>query len=122
MVNVAGSTPGLLDVVEVGVVFTGLGAVIPQMSFIATDFAHEERTHGVDGSMNLLLAPFLHFLDEEVQLCSNHIRLHDGMHALRAGLESFIAPPLVGVTIQVLWSRNTQLKYSFFCVYEYFKI
>ena len=46
--------------------------------------------------MNLLFAPFLHFLDEEVQLCSNHIRLLDGMHALRTGLESFIGPPLIG--------------------------
>ena len=109
-------------VVEVGAVFTGFGAVVPRMSISTTDFAREVSTHGIDGSVDRLLAPFLHFLDEEVQLCSNHIRLHDGMHALRAGLESFIAPPLVGVTIQVLWSRNTQLKYSFFCVYEYFKI
>ena len=46
--------------------------------------------------MDLLFAPFLHLLDEEVQLCSNYIRLFDSMHALCAGLESFIAPPLVG--------------------------
>ena len=95
MVDVAGSTPGLLAVVEVGVVFTGLGAVVPQMSFIATDFAHEVRTHGVHESMDLLFAPFLHLLDEEVHLSGNHIRLLDGMQALCAGLESFIAPPLI---------------------------
>ena len=46
--------------------------------------------------MDLLLAPFLHLFDEEVQFCGNHILLLDGMHALRVGLESFIAPPLVG--------------------------
>jgi len=46
--------------------------------------------------MNLLLAPFFHLLDEEVQLGDNHIHLFDGMHALHAGLESFFASPLVG--------------------------
>ena len=66
------------------------------MSIIATDFAREVQTHGVDGSLDLSLAPFLHLLDEEVQFCGNHIRLLDGMHAFRAGLESFIAPPLIG--------------------------
>ena len=65
------------------------------MPIIATDFAQEVRTHVVDESMNLLLAPFLYLLDEEVQFCGNHIRLLDGMHALGSGLESFIAPPLV---------------------------
>ena len=66
------------------------------MSIIATDFAREVRTHGVDGSLDLLLAPFSQFLNQEVQLRGNHIRLLDGMHALHAGLESFITPPLVG--------------------------
>ena len=74
----------------------GLGAVVPRVSIIATDFAREVQTHGVDGSLNLSLAPFLHLLDEEVQFCGNHIRLLDGMHAFRAGMESFIAPPLIG--------------------------
>ena len=83
-------------VVEVGVVFTGFGAVVPRMSIVATDFARKVRTHGIHGSVDLLLAPFLHFLDEEVQFRGNHIRLLNGMHALRAGLESFIAPPLIG--------------------------
>jgi len=53
-------------VVEVGAVFTGLGSVISRVSIIATDFAREVQTHGVDGSLNLSLAPFLHLLDEEV--------------------------------------------------------
>ena len=66
------------------------------MSIIATDFAREVRTHGVDRSMDLLHAPFLHLLDEEVQFCGNHIRLLDGMHALCTGLKSFIPPPLIG--------------------------
>ena len=83
-------------VVEVGAVFTGFGEVVTRMSFIATDFAREVRTHGVNGSVDWLLAPFLHLLDEEVQFHGNHIRLLDGMHALCAGLESFITPPLVG--------------------------
>ena len=65
------------------------------MFFIATDFAREVRTHGIDGSMDLL-APFLHLLDKEVQFRGNQICLLDGMHALGAGLESFIAPPLIG--------------------------
>ena len=83
-------------VVEVGTIFTGLMAVVPRVSIIATDFTREVRTHGVDGSLNLSLAPFIHLLDEEVQFHGNHIRLLDGMHALCAGLESFITPPLVG--------------------------
>ena len=74
----------------------GLEAVVPRMSIITTDFTREVRTHGVDGSLNLSLAPFLHLLDEEVQFCGNHIRLFDGMHALHVGLDSFISPPLVG--------------------------
>ena len=66
------------------------------MSIIAADFAREVRTHGINGSMDLLLAPFLHLLDEEVQFRGNHIRLLDGMYALRTGLESFITSPLIG--------------------------
>ena len=46
--------------------------------------------------MDWLFAPFLHLLDYEVQLRGNHIRLFDGMHAFCTGLESFIAPPLIG--------------------------
>ena len=53
-------------VVEVGAIFMGLGAVVPRVSIIATDFAREVQTHGVDGSLNLSLAPFLQLLDEEV--------------------------------------------------------
>ena len=90
------TVPVVVVVVEVSAVFTGFGTVVPRMSIIATDFAREVRTHGVYGSMDLLLAPFLHLLDEEVQFHGNHIRLLDGMHALCAGLESFITPPLVG--------------------------
>ena len=89
-------TVPVVVVVEVCVVFTGFGAVVPRMSIITTDFAREVRTHGVDGSMYLLLAPFLHLLDEEVQFSGNHIRLFDGVQALCAGLESFIAPLLIG--------------------------
>ena len=86
----------VIIVVEVSAVFTGFGAVIPRMSIITTDFAREVRTHGVDGSVYLLLAPFLHLLDEEVQFCGNHIRLLDSMHTLYTGLVLFIAPPLIG--------------------------
>ena len=50
-------------IVEVGAVFTGFGAVVPRVSFITTNFAREVRTHGVDGSLNRLFAPFLHLLD-----------------------------------------------------------
>ena len=66
------------------------------MSIIAADFAREVRTHGVYGSMDLLLAPFLHLVDEVVQFSGNHIHLLDCMHALCVGLEPFITPPLVG--------------------------
>ena len=34
-------TVPIVIVVEVGAVFTGFGAVVPQMSFITTDFARE---------------------------------------------------------------------------------
>ena len=34
--------------------------------------------------------------DRQQQLRDNHIRLFDGMHAFCTGLESFIAPPLIG--------------------------
>jgi len=46
--------------------------------------------------MDLLFAPFIVLLNEEVQFGSDHIFLFDGMHALRAGLESFFTPPLIG--------------------------
>jgi len=102
MVDVAGSTLGSLlwmmpiVVAEVGAVFTGLGAVVLRVSIIATNFALEVRTHGVYGSVDQLLTPLLHFLDEEVQFGCNHICLLDDMHAFGAGLESFITPPLIG--------------------------
>ena len=83
-------------VIDVRTVLTGLEAVIPRVSIIATYFTREVRTHGVDGSLDLLLAPFSEFIDQEVQLGNDHIRLLDGMHALHPGLESFFAPPLVG--------------------------
>ena len=86
----------LAIVVDVGGVFTGLGAVLPLVSIIATNFTREVRTHGVNGSLDLLLAPFSQLLDEEVQFHGNHIHLLDDMHALCLGMESFFAPPLVG--------------------------
>ena len=52
--------------IEIGAVFMGLGAVVPRVSFIGTDFARKVRSQGINGTMNLLFAPFLHFLDEEV--------------------------------------------------------
>jgi hypothetical protein len=60
------TVPVVVVVVEVGTVFTSFGAVVPRVSIVATDFAREVRTHGVDGSVDRLLAPFLHLLDEEV--------------------------------------------------------
>ena len=50
-------------VVEEGTVFTGIRAVVPRMSIVTADFAREVRTHGVNGSMDRLFAPFLHLLD-----------------------------------------------------------
>ena len=81
--------PVVVVVVEVCAVFTGFGVVIPRMSIVTTDFARVVRTHGINRSMDRLFAPFL-------QLRGNHICLFDGMHAFGAGLESFVAPPLVG--------------------------
>ena len=57
--------PVVVVVVEVGTIFTGLGAVVPRVSIIATDFTREVRTHGVDGSLNLSLAPFIHLLEAQ---------------------------------------------------------
>ena len=50
----------IVVVVEVGAVFTGFGAVVPRVSIIATDFAHEVRIHGTSivFSMFLEFGPF----------------------------------------------------------------
>ena len=51
-------------VVEVGGVFTGLGAVVPSMPIIATNFAHEVQIHdlGIVFTMFLELGPFVEVL------------------------------------------------------------
>jgi len=76
----------------------GLGAVVPRVSIVATDFAREVQTHGLGivFSMFLEFGPFAEVLRKEVQLGNDHIRFLNGMHALRPGLESFFAPPLIG--------------------------
>ena len=78
-------------VAEVGTVFTGLGAVVLRVSIIATNFALEVRTHGVYGSVDQLLTPLLHFLDEEVQFGCNHICLLD-MPLVRGWSRSSLHP------------------------------
>ena len=57
-------TVPVVVVIEVGAVFTGFGAVVPQMSFITTDFAREVRFHGkgIVFSMLLEFGPFAEIL------------------------------------------------------------
>jgi hypothetical protein len=42
------------------------------------------------------LGTFLYFLEKEVKLSSQHVRLFDGVHAPLAWFETFIIPTLVG--------------------------
>ena len=41
-------------VVDVGCIFTGLGAVVPRMSTVTTNFARWVRAHGMDGMHSAL--------------------------------------------------------------------
>ena len=54
----------VIAVVEVGAVFTGFGAVVPQMSIIAADFAREVQFHGMSIVFSMLLefGPFAKML------------------------------------------------------------
>ena len=51
-------------VVEVGAIFMGLGAVVPRVSIITTDFACEVQFHGTSIAFSMLLefGPFAEML------------------------------------------------------------
>ena len=50
--------PGVV-VVDVGCVFSGIGAVIPRVSTVTTNFARKVRVHSMDGNKHLLPVPFI---------------------------------------------------------------
>ena len=92
-------------VVEVGAVFTGFGAIVPRMSIITTNFTHEVRTHGVNGSMDLLFAPLgemnrtpapppssLSELSKYITQCSNtrFIKGHKPSNHIHARIKSHV--------------------------------
>ena len=88
-----------LDVVilQVHHLFLGFRAVIARMSDVPTDLARHARIQGLDClHLSLVLRIILKFLEEEINLRSEHVRLLDGAHAPLAWLESFISPILVG--------------------------
>jgi len=59
-------------VVEVGAVFMGFGAVVPRVSIVAADFAHEVRFHGwgIVFSMLLEFGPFAEMFSRRSSLAT----------------------------------------------------
>jgi hypothetical protein len=55
-------TAPVVVIVDVGRIFTGLGAVVPQVSTVTTNFARWVRVHGMDGNEQLLFVPFIKLL------------------------------------------------------------
>ena len=89
--------PVVVVVVDVGRIFTGLGAVIPRVSTITTNFTRQVRVHGLDRNEHLLFVPFVEFLQLVVHFGGEHIRLLDGMHsAFGSELGTLLVPALVG--------------------------
>ena len=67
------------------------------MSDIRTDFARHVSFQGLKClHLSLILGIILKFLEEEINLHSEHVSLLDGVHASLAWLEKIITPTLVG--------------------------
>jgi hypothetical protein len=69
-------------------VFLDLGAVVPRVSIISADFACGGRVFGLSVVVHVLLVfrPLVQAFQKEVHLCSKHVHLLDGVHALDSGL------------------------------------
>ena len=67
------------------------------MSNIPADLARHVTFQGLKClRLSLILGLILKFLEEEINLHSEHVGLLDGVHTLLAWLEAIIAPTLVG--------------------------
>ena len=67
------------------------------MSNIPSDLARHASFQGLKClHLSLILGVILKFLEEEINLHSEHIGLLEGVHASLAWLETIIAPTLVG--------------------------
>ena len=91
--GVVDSTPNLL----VDETHLGFWAVVARMSNIPADLTHHASFQGLKClHLSLILGIILKFLEEEINLHSEHIGLPDEVHASLAWLEAIIAPTLVG--------------------------
>ena len=67
------------------------------MSNIPTDLACHASFQGLKClQLRLILGTILEFLEEEINLHSEHVSLVDGVHTSLVRLEVIIAPTLVG--------------------------
>ena len=67
------------------------------MSNIVADLARHASFQGLKYlQLSLILGIILEFLEEEINLHSEHVGLLDGVHTSMARLEAIIAPILVG--------------------------
>ena len=99
--GVVGSTPDLLVdepiVVQEHCLFLGFWVVITRMSSISTNLARHASFQGLKClHLSLIFGIILKFLEEEINLHSEHVSFLDSMHAPLTWLESIIAPSLVG--------------------------
>ena len=77
--------------------FLGFWAIIARMSNIPADLAHHASFQGLKCLyLSLILGIILKFLEEEINLHSEHVGFLDRVHASTAQLEAIIAPTLVG--------------------------
>ena len=75
----------------------GFWAIVTRMSNIPSDLARHASFQGLKClHLGLILGIILKFLEEEINLHSEHIGLLDGVHTSLAQLEAIIAPTLVG--------------------------
>jgi len=67
------------------------------MSSVPADLAQHASFHGLKCLyLNLVLGIILEFLEEEINLHSEHVGLLEGVHTSMVWLEAMIAPTLVG--------------------------
>src|SRR6185437_13339753 len=75
----------------------GFWAIVARMSNIPADLARHASFQDLKClHLSLILGIILKFLEEEINLHSEHIGLLDGVHTSLAQLEAIIAPTLVG--------------------------
>ena len=75
----------------------GFWAIIARMSNIPADLSRHASLQGLKClHLSLILGIILKFLEEEINLHSEHVGLLNGVHTSLARLEMIIAPILVG--------------------------